>query len=62
MLAKEIARAFGRPWPAVQYELKQSVLLAMEDPEIAALFDRWPTPDEYFKKTKQVQKQGKTAL
>ncbi|MBP3485550.1 MAG: hypothetical protein J6J81_01820 [Oscillospiraceae bacterium] len=49
-LARRIAKAFGGRAPAIQYELKQSVALAMEDPEIAKLFDRYPTPDQFYKK------------
>lgn len=47
-LSKQIAQAYGRRAPAVEYELKQTVALAMKNPKIAARFDHWPTPDEYF--------------
>lgn len=50
MLAKEIAKRTNRRWPAVQYELKQTVSRLMEQPEIASLFEKYPTPDEFYRK------------
>lgn len=56
MLAKKLARTIGKPWPLVQYELKRLIALAMLDPDVAAQFPQWPTPEQFFGALKKSHK------